>query len=170
MKVGGQVEKEISEFSLLNGYAFNFKYQDHDIKAWFSALTGAEKVYLDGELVASQRNLKRVSQNTFAVDGTSFSTSMSAENIFKGPYTCTLLKEGNAIKKQHLTFPSTNSSKIVTTLRFIFYVVMGYLFGTALNYYKWPFWTIIIFLGVLVVISHTTRKKYLPVIEEENCV
>ena len=73
-------------FSFLKGYSFSFKVDEHDIDVWFSSLSGLEKVYVDNELVAKQRNFSRKSTQSFTINGVEYTTELSAESITQGPF------------------------------------------------------------------------------------
>jgi len=156
-------------FSLIRGYSFTFEYKGHRIKAWFSALTGAEKVFVDGELVSSQRNFKRDTKNTFILDEEEYSTSLSVTSIIKGPFTCELLKKGIPVKRQHLIFPVSSSSNTKVIMRFLFYLLLGVGFGITQTHLHWPMWYAVIFIGIIFVIGLANRKKHMPIIKEESC-
>lgn len=92
-------------FSFLKGYSFTFDDEGRNIEAWFSSLSGSEKVFVDGTLVSSTRNITTRSSNNFQIGEDSYNTSLKMVSIFKGPVVCTLSKNGEEIKRQKLVYP-----------------------------------------------------------------
>ena len=123
-------------FSLTKGYSFSFEDEGKEIQAWFSALSGLEKVYVDGELVSSQRNLSTDSSNVFSIGQNEYSTNLKVASLLKGPFICTLSKNGNKYKRQKLIFPKlqSKSSKFSFLVRFTFFIVLGGLVGLSSSY------------------------------------
>lgn len=149
--------------SFTKGYSFFFKYNNHLIEAWFSMVSGAEKVFVDGKLVSEQRNYKRHSTSSFNIDGDVLSTSLTAVSLLKGPYICTLAKDGIAINKKTLKFSQ------VSFLIFALYIFFGLSFGFAHDYFQWPSWTLFLAVALLLFSGFLRRNKHQPVIEEEVC-
>lgn len=163
-------------FSFRKGYTFSFEEEGSVIEAWFSALSGLEKVYVNGELVSSQRNLSTDSTNSFSIGPNEYSTTLSVVSLFKGPFVCTLSKNGNEYKRQKLLFPKGNSSSkgLPFIARFSFFIVLGALFGFARAYWQLPKESIYVFLAALFVVVFAnqikTHKGTGPVIEDEKIV
>ncbi|MET0355478.1 MAG: hypothetical protein ABW044_01810, partial [Cellvibrio sp.] len=89
-----------SEFSFLRGVSFVFNDDGNEIKAWFSAFTGLEKVYVNGALVLSQRNLSIKSKSTFQIDNNLYSVVFQVENFLNGTVMCTLSRNGVAYQRK----------------------------------------------------------------------
>jgi hypothetical protein len=163
-------------FSLRKGFTFSFEDEGSTIDAWFSAFTGLEKVYVNGELISSQRNLSTDSTNSFNIGVNQYSTNLNAESILKGPFVCTLSKNGDAYKRQRLLFPKAKpSSKGMSFLvSFLLFLVLGVLFGLARSYWQLPSESIYIFIAVLSLMAFPFySRKYKgtgPVIENEEIV
>jgi len=99
------MEKD-QKISLTKGYTFYFKDdEENKIEAWFSIISGLEKVFVNGQLVSSQRNYSTDSTNTFNISNNEYSTNFKVSKIFKGPFICTLNKNGIPYKRQIITFP-----------------------------------------------------------------
>ena len=73
-------------FSFYNGYTFSFDVEGNNIQAWFSTLSGLEKIYVNGDLVASQRSFKRKTSNSFSLSGIQYTTVFENKGIFKGTF------------------------------------------------------------------------------------
>jgi hypothetical protein len=163
-------------FSLRKGFTFSFEDEGSTIDAWFSAFTGLEKVYVNGELISSQRNLSTDSTNSFNIGVNQYSTNLNVESLLKGPFVCTLSKNGDAYKRQRLLFPKAKpSSKGMSFLvSFFLFLVLGILFGLARSYWQLPSESIYIFIVVLSVMAFPFySRKYKgtgPVIENEEIV
>ena len=163
-------------FSLRKGFSFSFEDEGNTIDAWFSAFSGLEKVYVNEELISSQRNLSTDSTNSFNIGVNEYSTNLNAVSLLKGPFVCTLSKNGDAYKRQRLLFPkATPSSKGMSFLiSFMLFIVLGVLFGLARSYWQLPSESIYIFIAVLSVIAFPFySRKYKGtglVIENEEIV
>ncbi len=97
------------KISMFHGYSFVFNQDGKQIEAWFSALSGAEKVYVDGVLISARRNLSINSKNEFTVAGDTYVTSLEQVNVIMGPFICTLTKNDQVVKRQKLLFSSSGS-------------------------------------------------------------
>jgi hypothetical protein len=95
--------------SVFHGYSFVFNQDGKQIEAWFSALSGLEKITVDGVLVSKRRNLSINSKNEFAIGSDKYATSLQAVNVLTGPFVCTLTKNNKAVKRQKLLYSASNS-------------------------------------------------------------
>jgi 23S rRNA pseudoU1915 N3-methylase RlmH len=116
-----------NEFSYWKGYTFSFEDEGFQIEAWFSALSGLEKVFVDGEMVSSHRNLSANSTNTFKICDNEYSINMQAVSVFRGPFVCTLNKNGEGYKRQKLIFPWAKN----IYREFLFAIGLGVVIGGA---------------------------------------
>ena len=89
-------------FSFLKGYTFSFEDEGNNIQAWFSALSGLEKVYVNGDLVTSQRNYSKKSSLSFSISGNAYTRHMEVTSLLKGPFVCTLTKNSRILQRQKL--------------------------------------------------------------------
>ncbi len=166
--------KKEKAFSFLNGYSFTFTEGDDQIVAWFSAFSGKEKVFVNGALISEQRNYSTDSTNTFTIGENSYSTNLLVKNIFKGPFVCTLFKNGKEHKRKKLIFPTPTKNKKSFFLYLVFFIFIGILFGFAHNYFMWPEYSIyLLFLTVFVLslvlsIFGKEYKARAPIIEEDE--
>lgn len=125
-------------FSCIKGYTFTFEDNDNQIVAWFSALSGREKVFVNSELVASNWNYAKNSSNTFAVNSDVYSTSLEVKSLLKGPIICTLIKNNEPHKRKKLLFncevPKRSYKEFFLTL--VPYIVLGLVLGFAGSRYQ----------------------------------
>lgn len=113
------------KISIFHGYSFVFNQDGMQIEAWFSALSGLEKITVNGVLVSKRRNLSIHSKNSFAIGSDNYATSLQAENVLTGPFVCTLTKNNKAVKRQKLLF-SASSSKWPLFLIVLFGFIGGF--------------------------------------------
>ena len=163
-------------FSFRKGYTFSFEEEGNAIDAWFSAFSGLEKVYLNGELVCCQRNLSTDSTNSFYIGAKEYSTNLNAVSVLKGPFVCTLSKNGKEYKRQKLVFLNSNSSlkDLHYISRMSFFIALGTSFGFAYSYWQLPKESMFVFLVILSVMVFAyhlkNQKRTTPVIEHEEIV
>jgi hypothetical protein len=158
-------------FSIIKGYSFEFQEEGHQIEAWFSALSGLEKVYIDGELVSSQRNLSKNSTNTFKIGVNEYSTNMKVISLLKGPFVCTLSKNGFIYRRQKLIFPNVKRNLL---LMLLFCIGLSVAFEMAKKYLQLQnesvYIFIILIISLIFIFNLKTSKDSKPVIEEEAIV
>ena len=136
-------------FSITKGYHFTFEDEGSKIKAWFSSLSGLEKIYVNGELISSQRNLSKNSFNTFKIGENEYSTNMQAISLIKGPYVCTLSKNGQVYKRQKLLFKYRRHTKNAYLLLFFIFAALFVGPEMAESYWKFPKEYVSILIGIL---------------------
>jgi hypothetical protein len=163
--------KEASDSGL--GYKFSFEDEGNVIEAWFSAVSGLEKVYVNGQLVAEQRNLSRKSVNTFSIDGNEYSTGLEIVSALKGPILCTLQKNGKNFRRQKLIFrpdePPEERPHFLKKLSV--FLLFGALFGFAHSYWQLPDKALYLFIALLLLlffVDSIPKASGDPVIEEED--
>ncbi len=125
-------------FSCIKGYVFSFEDNNNHIIAWFSALSGREKVFVNKELVASNWNFSKNSSNTFEVNDDVYSTSLEVKSLLKGPIICTLIKNSKPYKRKKLVFQREGSkgSNKAFFLRLLPYLVLGLVLGFIGSHYQ----------------------------------
>ena len=139
-----------NQFSFLKGYTFSFEDDGQSVDAWFSAFSGLEKVFINGKLVSSQRNFSKHSRNNFSIGTNQYHTSLDVTSLFKGPFTCTLFKNDQEIKKQRLVFPrKTGKSKYSFFIILAICFMVGAGFGVVKNNFNLPGWSTYLFLIVV---------------------
>lgn len=165
-------------FSCIKGYSFTFDVEDHHINAWFSAISGLEKVFVNGKLVASQRSFSKKSTNQFKIGENEYSTTLQIESLLKGPFVCTLNKNGKDVRRQRLVFPRSKGEK--KKVQLIIQLVAIILLGVTFSIIKRKFnlvdeatyiFLIIVFLVVFIFQYKLNKNKNMkPLIEDEEIV
>ncbi|MDF1743055.1 MAG: hypothetical protein P1V19_05130 [Gimesia sp.] len=142
-------------FSFRKGYSFSFDDDGRNIEAWFSALSGMEKVFVDGALISSQRTLSKESSHNFIIGEDSYSTRMDAVSLFKGPFLCTLSKNGKEFKRQKLVYNARGKLSYWLWCLFylVFYFALFMAFVVAKVYWSLPEASYIVFLFFLVLVA-----------------
>jgi hypothetical protein len=152
-------------FSFIRGYSFHFEDGDVEIEAWFSALSGLEKIHVNGDLVLSRRTFSGNSTNTFNIDGNEYSASLRVIDLLTGPIICTLTKNGLAYKRQRLTFsllPKRNGKRSFfrgLIVCIVLGALLGVIYGTAKVFWQIPevFFYISIAMLLLIVVAYECR-------------
>ena len=121
--------------SPIKGYAFDFECEGHRIDAWVSTFSGLERVFVDGTLVAEQRNFNKRSSNTFSVGNAKCSTSLDVESLLKGPFVCTLFRNGKPFKRQSLVLPSLTAPKKRFWYQLGLFVILGAALGLIESFF-----------------------------------
>jgi hypothetical protein len=85
---------ETSRGSYLGGTWFVFSEESHRIAAWGSALTGLERIHVDGALVSEKRALQRDSAHEFDVAGHHYRVSFKARLWQNATVCCRLDRDG----------------------------------------------------------------------------
>lgn len=158
-------------FSIVKGYTFSFEEEGNVIDAWFSTFSGLEKVYVNGELVSSQRTLSTNSTNSFNIGENEYSTNLKAVSLLKGPVVCTLSKNGREYKRQKMIFPKFDPSAKILFFTLILVVVF---FEFASLHWQLPRYYIVIFFIVVFIVAFVhdwkNRNKRKPIIESEEII
>lgn len=149
-------------FSFTKGYTFRFEDNGHVIEHWNSAFSGSEKVYVNGELVASQRNLSKDSNTSFSIGANTYVLNLKVTSIQKGPFVCTLSKNGLPYQQQRLIFSkdSAETSASSITGKLLFFVVLGAMFGLVRVYWQLPMVFSILFFALLFMIVFIYQLKH----------
>ena len=165
------MEREGKPISILKGYEFEFECEGRRIEAWFSAFSGLEKVLIDGQLVSSRRNFSKHSQSTFSIGSATCSTSLDVESLLKGPFVCTLFRNGEPFKRQRLVFPASTTSTNNFWYQIGIFVLLGIVLGVTHSYFSLPNWFFWVFIALVFAVSlyWSWGKPVKPYIEEEEC-
>ncbi|MFV0478755.1 MAG: hypothetical protein ACK5ME_13110 [Parahaliea sp.] len=161
---------EKKTFSFSKGYSFLFEEEGNTIEAWFSAFSGLEKVYVNGNLVCRQRSYSTDSSNSFCVGPSKYTTNLNTTSLLKGPFVCTLIKNGKPYKQQKLIFPKKGlSSKWI-----LFFIIFSGIFGFTHSYWKLSNEFIYIFIILLSAIFFVYyiihHKDVWPLIKNEEII
>ena len=90
-------------------------------------------MFINAELVASQRNFSKNSVNTFTVIDDIYSTTLNVESLFKGPFICTLAKNNIPYKRKKIIFQ--NIAKNGNMKSFIYGLIPYIILGLV---WEWP--------------------------------
>jgi hypothetical protein len=136
-----------SQVSLLKGYWFIFKDGDQLIAANGSALTGQERIFVNGQLVSKKRTLNLTSIHSFSWEENVYDVKFYMPRLLAGKLDCSLTKNGVLIEclKTSYKFKS-RIPKIISA------AVVGGLLGFFTAYYYLPFWPLIILCGLIIII------------------
>ncbi len=154
-----------NQFSYFKGYSFRFEDDTNIIEPWFSALSGLEKVSVNNQLVAKQRNLSTNSSTSFEIQGNSYKTNLEVKSLFKGPYVCSLFKNGELFKQQQLVFQDPSHKKPwYSKLWFALFVGLG--LGVSSAYFRIPFWVALVLIAALGAFNIMKASGQKPRIED----
>ncbi len=153
------------QFSFLRGCTFRFEDGPLIIESWFSLFTGLEKVSVNGELIFQQRNLSADSSVTFDINGNCYHSTLSIISFLKGPFVCSLYKNGKLYKQQKLVFGDPNY-KVPWYLKYWFVVLFGLILGLLSTYFKFPIWIALVLVTILGTFKRINAPKKRPSIEE----
>jgi hypothetical protein len=159
-------------FSIFRGYTFSFEDEGNKIEAWFSGLSGMEKVYVNKKLISSKRSYSRNSSNTFLISENNYSISMKVISLLKGPFICTLTKNGQILRRQKIVFPQPAKKNLPFFTKLWFWLIAGATFGVIKAFLNFPDWTLFVFAGASFLFIFIYFIKFYnghqPFIEEEN--
>jgi len=85
-------KKNGAAISVVKGCSFVFAVEGQEIVAWFSSISGLEKIFVDGALVSLQRNFSKDSNNYFTLGENEYSINLHVVSLFSGPFVCSLKK------------------------------------------------------------------------------
>lgn len=71
-----------SSFSWIHGVSFCFSVGRHNVEAWYSSISGAERLSVDSKIVYSQRSFSANSSNTFDLDGVEYAVRLRVGSLF----------------------------------------------------------------------------------------
>jgi hypothetical protein len=141
----------------------------NEISAWFSCLSGLEKVSVNSKLISTHRNLKTDSSHYFKIDEKQYQTRLMVESIWKGPYVCSLYQNDELIKKNTLKIEIIKYSIIERLKLLILPATLGGVFGLASSLYDMPRSSLPAFIIVIVILSMiVNRRSYFTTEFEEN--
>lgn len=151
-------------FGFLKGYSFSFEDEGRKIESWFSFLSGQEKVFVNEAQVSSKINISKEAFHEFSIADDRYSIRLNIVDLIRGPFECTLSKNGKEIKRQKLIFPPVPSlkstfRKVSYWLSCLFYLFLYGLVIFALVlvkvYWNLPEESYLAFFIVLLILSFT---------------
>src|SRR4051812_18917399 len=114
-----------SEASIKNGYWFISPIQGFVVRAWGSALTGIERVYLDSLVVSEHRNAGKYSEHRFQAHGDDFMVTFTTKSLLRGPLDCRLIRNGIVIGALRFTFNHRGLFSEVRPQFLLVYLLLG---------------------------------------------
>jgi len=164
-------------YSFFKGYSFSFDVDGNEV-------SGLEKIFVDGELVSSQRNYSTDSTNIFRIGDNDYEATLKVESTWRGPCVCTLKKNGTALKRKKLVFPrhiplhKTRERRVPGLIRHILFVLLSVLSGFFWVYFGYSDIFIYGSIAILFVVlfgcglsennNSSNKEKCKPVIEDEK--
>ncbi|MEM9102768.1 MAG: hypothetical protein AAGB12_10640 [Pseudomonadota bacterium] len=150
---------EKDQFSFKAGIKLVYEYKGRSITLWFSAFSGLEQVFIDGQLIVSKRSFLPTSSNEFEVDGELFKYNFNS-SLFKGSYACTLYKNHLPFKRKKIVFPKKSSSIKKQFFNTIFHFFIGFLLAIILLKLQMPYWSVFLFILIIsFIISYSLKSE-----------
>lgn len=84
--------------SYRRGFSFDFEDDGHNISVRCSSMTGKERVFLDGKLMAEKRSFRRKSSMGFMQGDNRYEVEFNVVNLLNGETHCTLIKNDVHVK------------------------------------------------------------------------
>jgi uncharacterized membrane protein len=144
-----------SQVSLSKGFWFIFRDGEREIAAHGSAISGQERIFVNGELISEKRSLSKTSEHQFTVGNNTYIVMFLVPQILQGKMECSLIKDGRCIQAFR-TYPQ-HKFKIV---RALVALLVGAICGLLLSFFKLPFWLMffVVAIYVAIVISQETKN------------
>ena len=129
-----------------NGLFFTFKIDDITITAKGSILSGKEFIYINDELVSSQKSLNKVSKHVFEKDGKNYEVIFYMPSAIRGRLECILFQDGQLIEKKIKEVKTKHK-----TIRFIILVLICTVIFLVSTKFDLPNWMMLSTFGVIIV-------------------
>ncbi|MEC9342103.1 MAG: hypothetical protein VX663_11520 [Pseudomonadota bacterium] len=123
-----------STASFLSGLWFVFQDSGRRrIGVWCGALSGNQKVVVDGEVVSTQRHVLRGATHTFTRQNDEYQVTLSSESLTNGIFDCILTKNGLPVGHQRALFtpPKSSGYRLVTSVLVTAAILLGWWFGVT---------------------------------------
>lgn len=91
-------DKPVSPPVITNGYFFRFEFKGVSFCAGGSPLTGKESVYVNDELISSQRSTSTLSTHEFAIHSDQYRLEFEVLDKSKGELACRLYCDDTLVK------------------------------------------------------------------------
>ena len=88
------------EVGYRKGYHFYCTIDEHHIHVHCSALSGKENIYVNNELIVSQRSLRRKSCQTLNIANRVVEIEITMANLLTGKVHCTFIADGTHVATQ----------------------------------------------------------------------
>ncbi|MCL4410071.1 MAG: hypothetical protein M1473_11460 [Firmicutes bacterium] len=129
-----------SSLSMSGGGNFYFDVRGHQVRVWFSSFSGAEKIYLNDELVSTNRSYRKMSTHTFQVDGETLSLKVGVRSwgdAFRGIYVAELYRGEQLIDQDEIILfaeEQKGEKPKQSTWRWITSLLIGLVVGYGVGY------------------------------------
>jgi len=90
------------------------------------------------------------------VEGQKYAVTFRTESMLKGPFECTLLKDGKTTKAYEVTYASP---KLFTPIRLLLSLAVIVGINILLSYFKLPMWVGLSVVALVAVVLVKIRKK-----------
>lgn len=129
-----------SSLSMSNGGNFYFDVRGQQLRVWFSSFTGAERIYLNDQLVSSNRSYRKMSTHTLNIEGESYSLKVGVRSwgdAFRGIYVAELYRGEQLIDQDEIVLfaeDETAKKPKQSTWRWVASLLIGGVVGYAVGY------------------------------------
>ena len=129
-----------------NGLCFVSKIDDITITAIGSILSGKEFVYINDELVSSQKSLNKVSKHKFEKDGKHYEVIFYMPSVMKGRLECIFFQNSQLIEKKIKQVKSKH--KAIRLAILVLICTVTFMVGTKFDL---PVWLMLSSVGMIIV-------------------
>ncbi|OKY26460.1 MULTISPECIES: hypothetical protein [Thalassotalea] len=99
-KLQTDMNESMQEVGYRDGYHFHFILDEQRIHVHCSALSGKENIYVNDELILSQRSLRRKSCHALTIANRMVEVEVTMAKILIGEVHCTLIADGTHVATQ----------------------------------------------------------------------
>jgi hypothetical protein len=140
--------------SLTNGVWFVFPLGQRTIRAWGSAASGLERIYVDHVVVSERRSASRRSTHEFTIEGEPYSVTFVTGGRFRMQLDCTLARSDIPLK----TFEA-RANRAAMPVRMGLSLAGGVIVGLAILLFHLPVWAGILLIALSVYLQARTHKN-----------
>jgi hypothetical protein len=148
-----------SQVSSCMSFWFIFRDGETEIAAHGSAITGQERIFVNGELISEKRSISKTSEHQFSVNANIYKVIFLVPHILKGKLECSLIKDGKYIRAFRMSYKY--KFRIIENLIELLLVgAVGGVFSILLLFLKLPIWLVflVIVAYIPIVISQETKN------------
>lgn len=140
------------EATILKGIWFVFPVEGCTIRAWGSAGSGLERVYLDDTIVSERRSAGRVSIHTFEFAGQTYDIEFRVRSMLRAHLECMLRKNGTVIKAYAAKYGSALGVRRILAL-----VVGGAAVGFTVPFFTNQLWVAPAVVAIVLLVIRFSR-------------
>lgn len=129
-----------SSLTMTGGGNFYFDVHGQQLRVWFSSFSGAERIYLNDQLVSSNRSYRKMSTHTLNIEGESYSLKVGVRSwgdAFRGIYVAELYRCEQLIDQDEIVLfaeDETAKKPKQSTWRWVASLLIGGVVGYAVGY------------------------------------